>query len=147
MTASVLRTTTDVDVLRTAIVLAMERLCFTSPEAFVDDAPDAATLDAYVEFHGRSSGAVAIAAPADAVRGFVDALLLPDPRADRIAPEDFITELANIVCGNAVPRIFGRNAVHVLSPPRLGRPNGPAIAIAVVELAGAWIAATLHDEA
>ena len=146
MTAA-LRSTSDVDILRSAIVLAMERLCFASPEAFLEQQPPGVALEASVAFHGPSSGTVGVAVPERAVRGFIEALLLPDARADRITPDDFVAELANIVCGNAVPRIFGRNAVHVLSPPQPGRPRGPAIAIAVVELTGGWVAATLHRDA
>jgi hypothetical protein len=142
-----LRTTTDVDILRTAIVLAMERLCFASPEAFLDEPPAVAALEACVGFRGPSPGAVGIAVPAGAVGGFLAALLLPDTRVDRLAPHDFVAELANIVCGNAVPRIFGRNAPHVLAPPRAGRASGPVIATAVVELRGGWVAARLHRDA
>ena len=145
MTAA-LRATSDVDILRTAIVLAMERLCFASPEAFLDEPPAVAVLEAWVAFHGASSGAITIAVPRSAVGGLIEALLLPDERAARLTAEDFVAELANIVCGNAVPRIFGRNGTHVLSPPQPGRPSGPAIATAVVELTGGWVAATLHRD-
>jgi hypothetical protein len=141
-----LRPASEVDILRSAIVLAMERLCFTSPEAFLDERPAEAALEACCAFHGPSSGVVGVAVSARAVRRFVEALLLPDPRAAGITSEDFVSELANIVCGNAVPQIFGRNAAHVLSPPRLARPSGPVIATAVVELTGGWVAATLHGD-
>ncbi|MGH2899067.1 MAG: hypothetical protein ACRDMZ_10375, partial [Solirubrobacteraceae bacterium] len=143
MTAA-LRTTSDDDILRTASVLAMERLCYASPEAFLDEPPAVDALEAWVAFRGQSSGAVSIAVPACSVGGFIEGLLLPDARTDGLTADDFVAELANIVCGNAVPRIFGRNAIHVLSPPQPGRPDGPAIATAVVELTGGWVAATLH---
>ena len=143
MTAA-LRTTSDVDILRTAIVLAMERLCFASPEAFLEEPPAAPALEAWVAFRGPSSGAVGIALPRSAMGGFIEALLLPDMSAEGLTADDFVAELANIVCGNAVPLIYGRNASHVLSPPQLGRPREPAIATAVVELTGGWVAATLH---
>lgn len=146
MTAA-LRTTSDVDILRTAIVLAMERLCYASPEAFLDEPPAVDALEAWVAFRGPSSGAIGIAVPQRAIGGFIEALLLPDASADGLTADDFVAELANIVCGNAVPRIFGRNAIHVLSPPQPGRPAGPEIAIAVVELTGGWVAATLHRDA
>lgn len=146
MTAA-LRTTSDVDILRTAIVLAMERLCYASPEAFLDEPPAVDALEAWVAFRGPSSGAIGIAVPQRAIGGFIEALLLPDASADGLTADDFVAELANIVCGNAVPRIFGRNAIHVLSPPQPGRPAGPEIATAVVELTGGWVAATLHRDA
>ena len=146
MTAA-LRTTSDVDILRTAIVLAMERLCYASPEAFLDEPPAVEALEAWVAFRGPSSGAIGIAVPQRSIGGFIEALLLPDARADGLTADDFIAELANIVCGNAVPRIFGRNAMHVLSPPQPGRPHRPAIATAIVELTGGWVAATLHRDA
>jgi hypothetical protein len=139
-----LRTTSDVDILRTAIVLAMERLCFASPEAFLDEPPAVDALEAWVAFRGPSSGAVGIAIPRSSVGGFIEALLLPDACAEGLTADDFVAELANIVCGNALPLIYGRNATHVLSPPRPGRPSEPAIATAVVELTGGWVAATLH---
>jgi hypothetical protein len=135
----------DVDALRTAIVLAMERLCFASAQAFLDDVPAGPALDACVAFRGPSSGSVGIAIPVHAARGFVDALLLPDARADRIELGDLVSELANIVCGNVVPSIFGRTSVHVLSPPQLARSTAPVIATAVVDFGAGWVAATLHD--
>ena len=144
---SVLRATSDVDALRTAIVLAMERLCFASAQAFLDDVPAGPTLDASVAFRGPISGWVGIAIPVHAARGFVDALLLPDARADRIEPGDFVSELANIVCGNVVPRILGRTSIHVLSPPRLVRSSAGVIATAVVDFGVGWVAATLHGDA
>jgi hypothetical protein len=144
---SVLRTRSDVDALRTAIVLAMERLCFASPQAFLDDAPTGPTLDACIAFRGPTSGSVGIAIPVHAVRGFVDALLLPDARADRIELGDFVSELANIVGGNVVPWIYGRTSVHVLSPPQLARPSAPVVATAVVDFGAGWVAATLHGDA
>jgi len=137
----------DVDTLRTAIMLTMERLCFTSAESFADDLPAGATLDASVAFRGPVSGAVGVAVPPRAVPGFLDALLLPDARADRLAHRDFVCELASIVCGNVVPRIFGRNAVYILSPPELARPSAPVVATAVVHVTGGWVAATLHRDA
>ena len=54
-------------------------------------------------------------------------------------------ELANIVCGNVLPRIHGRGATFALSPPQVGgAPVGPATATAVVAIPGGWVAASLH---
>ena len=142
-----IRTMTEVEALRTAIVLAMERLCFASADSFSDELPACETLDASVAFRGPVSGSVAIAIPRNALRSFVAALLLPEIAEDRLARADFVSEIANIVCGNVVPRIFGRNSIYTLSPPELARPTGSPLATAVVHFEVGWVAAMLYRAA
>ena len=86
--------------------------------------------------HGEVIGPIELLLPDDLLKVLVGVVIEKRWRA----------ELPAIVCGNAVPRIFGRNGTHVLSPPQPGRPSGPAIATAVVELTGGWVAATLHRD-
>lgn len=139
-----IRTPSEVEALRTALVLAMERLCFATADRFADELPAGDTFDASVAFRGPVSGSVAIAIPRHALRGFVAALLIPEVADDLLAHADFVSEIANIVCGNVVPRIFGRNSVYTLSPPEPARPAGPPLASAVVHFAIGWVAATLY---
>jgi hypothetical protein len=141
-----IRTPTEVEALRTGLVLAMERLCFASSQGFSDELPSGETLDAFVAFRGPTSGAVAIAIPPAAVRDFVTALLLPEATDDQLVRADFVSEIANIVCGNVVPRVFGRNSVYVLSPPDLARLTGKPLAIAVVHFEIGWVAAMLYRD-
>jgi len=139
-----IRAVTEVEALRTAIVLAMERLCFASAEGFSEELPSAETVEATVAFRGPVSGAVAIAIPQLALHSFVTALQLPEIAEDRLARADFVSEIANIVCGNVVPRIFGRNSVYTLSPPELALPAGIPIAVAVVHFEAGSVAAMLY---
>jgi len=139
-----IRTMTEVEALRTAIVLAMERLCFASADGFANDLPSSDTFEASVAFRGPVAGSVAIAMPRHALHSFIAALLLPEVADDRLARTDFVSEIANIVCGNVVPRIFGRNSTYTLSPPELVRPAGPPLATAVVHFEVGWVAAMLY---
>jgi CheY-specific phosphatase CheX len=141
-----IRTPTEVEALRTGLVLAMERLCFASAERFSDELPADEAVHALVAFRGQTSGAVAIAIPLAAMRGFVTALLLPEATEDQLVRADLVSEIANIVCGNVVPRIFGRNSVYVLSPPELARLTGKPLATAVVHFEIGWAAAMLYRD-
>ena len=60
--------------------------------------------------------------------GFIEALLLPDASAEGLTPDDFVAELANIVCGNAVPLIYGRTAIRT------------SLVMAVTGMATLWMA-------
>jgi CheY-specific phosphatase CheX len=139
-----IRTMSDVDALRTAVVLAVERLCFASADSFSAELPPGESIDASVAFRGSVSGAVSVAIPPETLRGFAETFLPPDAPDQAVDLADFVSELANIVCGNVVPRIFGRAEVYELSPPQLARSTKPAIATAVVNFDGGWVAAILH---
>jgi hypothetical protein len=135
-----IRTMKPVEALRTATVLALEGLCFTCAEGFADDRPDGDTVDATVEFRGPACGAVSVAIPSELLQriaadiGFTTAT----------AQADLVRELANIVCGNVVPRIYGRGSVYDLSPPYNERCTVPAVSSVVVLVDGGWVATTLH---
>ena len=139
-----IRTMSDVDALRTAVVLAIERLCFTSAESFSAELPAGDAIDASVAFRGSVCGAVSIAIPPETLRGFAETFLPPDALDHGLTLADFVSEIANIVCGNVVPRIFGRAEVYALSPPQLVRDGGEPVATAVVNFEGGWVAAILH---
>ena len=142
-----LRVMTDIDALRTAIVLAMERLCFASAEAFAPNIPDGETAIARVAFSGPTRGELAIAIPWIALRELAERMLPPEALESGLSLDDVIAELANIICGNVLPRIHGRAAIYTLSPPELAPATGPELARAVVHFDVGWVAATLHGEA
>jgi hypothetical protein len=135
-----IRVMSDVDALRTATILTMERLCFASAEAFESELPSGETVDASVSFAGPKVGAVSIAIPPATLSALVEDLL----PGGELPSADFVAELANIVCGNVVPRIYGRDSVFALSPPETERDAGPVIATAVVRFEHGWVAAMLH---
>ena len=135
------------DALRTAVVLALEGLCFVSPTGFADDVPDHDdVVDATVAFRGAAEGAITISVPRAGLVSLADVFTLDTP-LDAQALTDLLFELCNIVCGNAVPRIYGREAVCDLSPPRLATDDRPCAARAVIVIAGGWVAARLHGAA
>ncbi len=133
----------EIDALRTAVVLAMERLCFASAEGFADERPSGSTIDASVAFTGPSSGAVGISIPNEMLIALAADLVPPGEPPPDIASTDLVAELANIICGNVVPRIFGRQ-VYALSPPDLHAASQPVQARAVVMFGNGWVEATLH---
>lgn len=141
-----IRVMSPTDALRTAVVLALEGLCFVSADGFADEAPDGETFDATVEFRGPAVGAVSISLPRALLPSLAEAFM-PGAELDGQAHRDLVLELCNIVCGNVVPRIYGRAAVYDLSPPVPTRDARARTANAVILVEGGWVRATLHGAA
>jgi len=140
-----IRVMSEIDALRTAVVLALERLCFASADRYLDEHPVEPTVTARVAFTGPRTGSVSIAMPRATLAALCETLAPPDVE---ILHDDVLGELANIICGNVVPRIFGPTETYMLAPPELGPPPpGPDLATAVVAFDCGWVVATLHGEA
>ena len=132
------------DALGVAVVVALEGLCFVSAEGFLDDQPDVPVRVATVAFTGAATtGAVRITMPASLAPELFGDLADGDPELG-----DALGELANIVCGNFLPRMYGKGAAFVLSPPQVGdMPLPSTTAIAIIGVPGGWVSATLHPVA
>src|SRR5262245_50241154 len=128
--------------LRAAVVLTMQRLCFASVVRFTEDIPAGETIGASVAFRGPVSGAVSIAMPRDAPAGVGQRFVPPEARKYGVAEDDFIAEIATIVCANVVPHILDRGAAYELQPPELRPAGSRTLATAVVHFDEGWVAAT-----
>ena len=113
---------------------------------FADVPPSAAQAEAHlthavsVSFVGPSTGALVVAVSDDVAVALAANMLGLDPevvRADAGVRHDAVGELANVVCGNVLPLVAGREAVFHLGAPA---PYDPAAAApadgALVEVLG-----------
>src|SRR5947209_6536696 len=103
-----------------AAALTFEELAFAlpMPEAGAPSTDDLGTR-ARVAFRGPFTGQVVVAV-ADAMLPSLAANMLgqdaPPPRWEQ---EDALGELANVVCGNVLPAVAGRERVFLLDAPTL----------------------------
>lgn len=80
------------------------------------------TRAASVGFTGHASGSVMLAAWEEMLPQLAANMLgLPegDPEVTAAQQQDALMELANVICGNLLTKIWGPEAVCILSPPRL----------------------------
>jgi CheY-specific phosphatase CheX len=104
-----------------AAVLTFEELCFLFPDAELQAPQRQATVDAAVRvaFSGPFRGHLLIK-----VCGGLLPILAANMLGQAEAPpaeqqHDALGEVANVVCGNLLPRIAGAKAVFQLRPPQL----------------------------
>ena len=102
--------------LRNTATRIFESLCFLIPEPDGDRSPGSETVSAQVTFHGPFSGTLAIVAEKDLAEEIARLTGGDDaPEADQI--QDVIGEMANLLCGNALPEIAGDSEEFVLDAP------------------------------
>lgn len=123
-----------------AAARTFEGFCFANP---VQD-PDGTcrfggrTVCAAVDFTGPFSGSVRIRMGEEAAKALTANVL-----GDDVGPEchfDAMKELANVVCGNALPEIAGAEAVFVIGPPYFvergvapAQPSAASVAVTLPE--------------
>jgi hypothetical protein len=118
-------TSTTRSSLLAAAATTFESLAMLLPSAVPSAAEAAAPLafGVRVSFDGPFAGRLELRVTADVARGVaenmlgVDALSL-DLDADAALVRDALGEVANVVCGNLLPEIAGRDAVFRLDAPR-----------------------------
>jgi len=137
--------TDEAGALGAAVMVALEGLCFVSADGFAAAPPsDEPTVTATVAFRGPERGQISLRVPA-ALLATLFGDILGD--AGAAACQDALGELTNIVCGNAVPRVFPAG-VYALGAPVFDAPSPVAPRASVVVLAaGGWLHAAIHPEA
>ncbi len=98
----------------------LEELCFHFAEPCPPDAAPAQPVCASVNFHGPWSGRMVVAIEKQLLNELA-ANLLGDDVASELDESQALLELANVICGNALPEIESREAAFVLDAPELGR--------------------------
>lgn len=121
-----------------AATTTFESLALLVPSAELTPAEAAApALHAVrVAFTGPFAGALEVRVTADVARSLAENMLGVDD-ADPALVRDALGEVANVVCGNLLPDLGGREAVFHLSAPE------PLDAAAASSPAGATLAASL----
>ena len=110
-----------------ATTLTFEELCFLFPDPEAEASPDELTVDAVVRvtFCGPFNGSLVVK---------LYGALLPTLAANMLGEEappsndqqlDALCEVANVICGNILPKIAGADAIFNLNPPELVTSPGP----------------------
>jgi hypothetical protein len=105
--------------LHDATVLTFEGLAFAFPSAHLPerDAEDEFEAAVGVDFHGSFDGRLLLAIRGRVLRGLA-ANMLGDEPADEAATFDALGELGNVICGNVLTRVAGRDRTFLLDAPR-----------------------------
>jgi two-component system chemotaxis response regulator CheY len=126
----------------------LAELCFLLPEDGCPDPLPPEELMVSVRYSGSSTGQLSLGfAGLNLAEIAGDMMGVPPDEA--MAP-DAALELANVVCGHALPVMYGAEKVFQLSAPRLGVapvPEEPLVAEAVLNLRGGHIRARFHGKA
>lgn len=112
-------------VLVSAATSIFEQLAFVVPDTEAESTPVPARAEARVAFHGPLTGELLVR-----VYGSVLSRLSANMLGQRGAPDpalqrDALGEIANVVCGNLLPRLAGTQAVFRLAAPVVTVPPGP----------------------
>jgi hypothetical protein len=139
----------------------LEQLCYLLPMPAEDLAAEAAetrepaTVMASVEFHGPRSGRLELVASQQLLLALAANMLGEDEGVSEGQRLDALMEAANVVCGNLLPRIGGREAVFRMRAPSAWALDGaggaeatPPAGRALVTLDEGWAEVRLFvDEA
>jgi CheY-specific phosphatase CheX len=106
-----------------AMLEVFESLCFMLPRPVRDSLPPeqdgVSRVILAVDFSGAGRGALHLTLPDSMIAGVASSMLGEEEPPALIEQYDAVCELANIVCGNVLPRIAGDLAVFDLAPPRV----------------------------
>lgn len=99
---------------------ALESLAFMFAEAQPSSPPPSTDVDgvAVVHFYGPMNGALVVQLSGGVLAALAANMLGTDDVPSYEDQQDALGELANVVCGNVLPRIAGRSAVFGLSVPQ-----------------------------
>lgn len=110
------------------------------------------TVGARITFAGPFRGELVLRLPRAVLPELVAAMIGEDEPPSDEAQRDALGEIANVICGNLLPLIAGREALFRLDAPRVGDVAGEvvpatAVAAATIPLEGGPVEATLLVEA
>jgi CheY-specific phosphatase CheX len=110
--------------LRVAATLAFEELGLLSVGSAVETPSGVAALPAAVSvaFDGAHAGCLTLRVSDDVFRAIAENMLGLDGEEAEPWRWDALGEMANVICGNALPYILGPSACLTLAPPARGAP-------------------------
>ena len=111
-----------------AAALTFEELCFLFPEIETDVEQNQVTVDAAVRvtFWGPFNGSLLLKLYGGLLPGLAANMLGENEAPSEEQQYDALREVANVICGNVLPRIAGAQEVFRLSPPELVGDNASA---------------------
>lgn len=106
--------------------LIFEELGFLLPRAESHEADGAAFLSAVVSFEGPFAGRMLVSISQEVLAALA-ANMMGDVRRINVSFEkDALREISNVICGNALPAIYGTERVFRLDAPVLLEEGNPA---------------------
>jgi len=87
--------------------LIFEELGFLMPRSDNPDTAADAWISAAVHFNGPFSGWLVVAVPPDMLPQLAANMLGEPEQANALMERDSLGEIANVICGNALPAIYG----------------------------------------
>ena len=106
--------------LHRTMVATFEELGLIVPDHELSPKQNAANLDfsVSVSFRGPISGRLVLRASSSVLAELAANMLGVDSANDRATQQDALGEVANVICGNFLPKVAGASAVFVLSAPQ-----------------------------
>jgi hypothetical protein len=99
--------------------LIFEELGFLMPKSDRGFESHFSTSGTYISFNGPFSGRLLLLLNAEALSTLSCNMLGLDKPPDEATEQDALGEIANVICGNALPAVFGLSAVFRLEPPQI----------------------------
>jgi len=99
--------------------LIFEELGFLMPESDICDNFQTNNPGAVVAFHGPFTGCLLISLTGEILSTLSSNMLGQEEPASKQMEEDALRELANVICGNTLPAIFGPKEVFHLDTPSI----------------------------
>ena len=99
--------------------LIFEELGFMMPQSDICDNYQTDNPGAVVTFHGPFSGCLLVSVTGEILPTLSLNMLAQQEPAGKQMEEDALRELANVICGNALPAIYGLKEVFHLNAPSI----------------------------
>ena len=99
--------------------LIFEELGFLMPRSDNSEMPQSESVSAMVSFKGPFSGCLLVSLSPEMLSLLSANMLGEEERSNRIMEQDSLREIANVICGNALPAIYGFEPVFHLEAPAL----------------------------
>jgi hypothetical protein len=98
--------------------LIFEELGFLMPKSDRGLESQLATSGAYISFSGPFSGCLLVMLNEEALSTLSCNMLGLDKPPDETIEQDALGEIANVICANALPAVFGHREIFRLEPPQ-----------------------------
>ena len=105
-------------------VLIFEELGFLMPRSDNSEMPQTESVSAAVSFNGPFSGFLLVSLSPEMLSLLSANMLGEEGRSNKDMEQDSLREIANVICGNALPAIYGFEPIfHLDAPKLLDNPN------------------------
>ncbi len=99
--------------------LIFEELGFLMPRSDSSEMPQSDSVSAMVSFKGPFSGYLLVSLSPEMLSLLSANMLGEEGRSNKTLEQDSLREIANVICGNALPAIYGFEPVFHLDAPTL----------------------------